>query len=70
MNMIGHDNVRTTCPSVALARLAQFVYQNVSDGGARQDWLAAKRADRDEIDRKLNPYTIKALQVLTHLLMF
>lgn len=54
---------------MASARLAQFIYQNVRDGGSRQDWLAPKGAGRDEIDRKLDPYAINAPQVLMHLLV-
>jgi hypothetical protein len=55
---------------VALARSPQFVDQNVGDDDSRQDWSTPKRADRDEIDRKVNPYVIKALQVLMHPLTF
>src|SRR5262249_5908009 len=70
MHVVRHDHVRPDRPSVALARMAEFFYQNVGDGDSRQDWSTPKGADRDEIDRKVNPYAIKALQVLMHPLTF
>jgi len=51
---------------MALTCMAQFVYQKLGYGISRQDRAAPKRAHRHEIDWKLNPYTIKTLQVLVH----
>src|SRR5207245_10778833 len=64
MHVIGHDDVRTNCLSMALPSVAQFVHQNLGYGISRQDRSAPKRAHCDEIDAKLNPYAIESLKVL------
>jgi hypothetical protein len=64
--MVGHDDVATNGPAVALSRGTPFVKQNCGRFSRRQNRAALESAGGDEIDRMFDPNPMQPAEVAVY----
>src|SRR6516164_6265896 len=64
MHMIWHDNITACRPTVTFARVAPFIYQNVCEFSARENWSPSENTSRDKVNRSIYADASEPVQML------